>query len=279
MLLVTCKEVIEDLIKNGSNRKHLVSHMTGTLEWGSSIIWVLTWRTKFFPFSALPLLGYWLVLSWLSSWSKIVSRILLHADDHFCGLKGNFCVSLFRRKKTFLKCIISWLTFTSYWLVIVWHTSAKHRHWKSSMVDLELRFTLGGQRGAQHLKHSAASYLEKTLAFWASQKGKMCLVVSWLGSQLSWRPEPRVQVSKCGIPVSPNIALEGMERLLEKLGDRSQAGPLLILDIILFLNFFQLSSSYQSIELLTPISLLENTHTHTTHTQKSKNKNKHELEL
>lgn len=37
MLLVACKEVIEDLIKIGSERKNLVSHMTGTLEWGSSI--------------------------------------------------------------------------------------------------------------------------------------------------------------------------------------------------------------------------------------------------
>lgn len=129
---------------------------------------------------------------------------------------------------------------------------------------LGIGITLGGQRGAQHLKHSAASYLEKT-GFLSKSEGEMCLgVVSWLGSQLPRRPEPRVQVSKCGIPVSPNLALEGMERLLEKLGDRSQAGPLLILDIILFLNFFQLSSSYQSVELLTPISLPENTHTHTT---------------
>lgn len=37
MLLVACKDVIEDLIKIGSERKNLVSHMTGTLEWGSSI--------------------------------------------------------------------------------------------------------------------------------------------------------------------------------------------------------------------------------------------------
>lgn len=83
--------------------------------------------------------------------------------------------------------------------------------------------------------------LRENSGFLSKPKGEMCLgVVFWLGSQLSRRPEPRVQVSKCSIPVFPNLALEGVERLLEKLGDRSQAGPLLNLDIILFKNFFNL---------------------------------------
>lgn len=184
MLLVTCKEVIGDLIKNGSNRKHLVSHMTGTLEWGSSIFWVLTWRTKFFSL-------YCFATFRVLACPKLTVLMVQHCQQNFVTCRWPllwaerelFCVSLFRREKTFLKCTISWLTFTSYWLVLVWHTSSKHSHWKSSMVDLELRCTPGGQRGAQHLKHSAAPYLEKALAFWASQKGKMCLgVVSWLGS-------------------------------------------------------------------------------------------------
>lgn len=216
--------------------------MTGTVEWGSFILWVLTWRMKFLSLCCFATFRV-LVRP------KLTVLMVQNCQQNFVACRWPllwdkrklFCVSLFRRKKIFLKCTISWLTFTSYWLVIVWHTSSKHRHWESSMVDWELRFTLGGQRGAQHLKHSPASYLEKTLAFWANQKGKMCLgVVFWLGSQLSRRPEPRVQVSKCSIPVFPNLALEGVERLLEKLGDRSQAGPLLNLDIILFKNFFNL---------------------------------------
>lgn len=184
MLLVTCREVIGDLIKNGPNRNSLVSHRTSTLEWGSSIFQVLTWRTWdfFLPFC----FASFRVLVC----PKLTVLMTENCQQNFVTcrwplLKAErkvFCVSLFRMKKTFLKCTSSWLPFTSYWLVLVWHISSKNSHWQEQYGWLGTEIhPLWAERGPAPPKAQCSSYLGK-LVFSARKKGEMYLgIVSWLG--------------------------------------------------------------------------------------------------
>lgn len=75
MLMVTFKEVIEDLIKNCLNKKGLVLHYDKNSGVGLFCLLRPDMKDmKFFPlFSALPALECWLVLSRLSSRLKILS--------------------------------------------------------------------------------------------------------------------------------------------------------------------------------------------------------------
>lgn len=172
--MYTCKKVLEDLIKNGSNKKNLVLHMKAPLEWGSSHS--ESWheeRYVFSPFSAFPVLGYWLVLSWLPSWPKIVSEILLHADDHIHRLKGYSFVYLFLEvRKPF-----SNVPPADFSYVIGWYLCGtlvpKNSHWQEQYSWLGIRLYPSGQWGAPHLlKHLLPLIWRKLWFFLAREKGR-----------------------------------------------------------------------------------------------------------
>lgn len=175
--MVTCKEVLEDLIKNGSNKKNLVLHMKTTLEWGSSIFWVLTWRILSFfpPFSALPVSAYWLSLSQLPSWLEIVGEILLHADDHIHRLKGYCFVYIYiflEVRKPF-----SYVPPPDFSYLIGWYQCGtlvpENGHWQEQYSWFGIKLYPSGQGGAQHLlKHLLPLNWRKLWVFLAREKGR-----------------------------------------------------------------------------------------------------------